>query len=111
MICDHSSQGIKDENNMDGEWLVTEYQLGRFFTYRELKKQDNECEEEIIVAPASESVSIEHNRTTSCVTYYDVSIVYDPYYQTPHVYFCGYRDVSTLNKMNFRTECTYLLKK
>ncbi|KAK8809323.1 hypothetical protein WA171_000907, partial [Blastocystis sp. BT1] len=82
VVCSHSSQSMKDDDTMDGEWLVTEEQ----------KKQDNECEEEIIVAPASESISIEKNKAIVNTTYYDVSIVYDPYYQTPHVYFCGYRD-------------------
>ena len=71
----------------------------------EQKKQDNNCEEEIIVAPASESISIEKSKVVAHVTYYDVSIVYDPYYQTPHVYFSGYRDVCMEKKINSRMEC------
>ena len=99
---------MKDDDTMDGEWLVTEYSQDRIITAREQKKQDNECEEEIIVAPASESISIEKNKAVVNTTYYDVSIVYDPYYQTPHVYFCGYRDVDTQKKLNSRMECIYL---
>lgn len=101
---------MKDDDTMDGEWLITEYSQDISITTREQKKQDNECEEEIIVAPASESISIEKNKAIVNTTYYDVSIVYDPYYQTPHVYFCGYRDVYSLMKMNCRMACTYLRK-
>lgn len=54
---------MKDDDTMDGEWLVTEYSQDISITTREQKKQDNECEEEIIVAPASESISIEKNQS------------------------------------------------
>ena len=103
VLCSKRIKDLKLENNSDNEvnndmykdWIVTE-------------KQPSEDSSEIIIVN-SDTITREismHNLRT-----YDLHILYDSYYKTPHLYLIGYDHNGmelTLEEMREDVDCDYI---